>query len=62
VIPHSLAATTLYRARVGQEVNVECDMLAKYVEKMLHPPSVEKESVDATEALNMDFLAENGYL
>ena len=62
VIPHSLAATTLYRARVGQEVNVECDMLAKYVEKILHPPSVEKESVDATEALNMDFLAENGYL
>ena len=62
VIPHSLAATTLYRASVGQEVNVECDMLARYVEKMLHPPSAEKESADATEALNMDFLAENGYL
>jgi riboflavin synthase len=35
VIPHTLAGTTLERARPGTRVNIEVDVLAKYVEAFL---------------------------
>jgi riboflavin synthase len=35
LIPHTLAATTLGGARVGGHVNLEVDILAKYVERLL---------------------------
>lgn len=35
LIPHTLAATTLGRLRPGDRVNVEADMLAKHVRKLL---------------------------
>ena len=38
LIPHTLAATTLGRLAVGDRVNLEADMLAKHVRKLLlHP-------------------------
>ncbi len=35
LIPHTLAATTLGRLRPGDPVNLETDVLAKYVERLL---------------------------
>lgn len=35
LIPHTQAATTLHRAKVGDLVNIENDIIAKYVEKLL---------------------------
>ncbi|MBA3484269.1 MAG: riboflavin synthase [Pirellulales bacterium] len=35
LIPHTLEATTLGTLRVGDEVNLETDVLAKYVERQL---------------------------
>jgi riboflavin synthase len=35
LVPHTLAATTLSDMRPGQRVNLEVDVLAKYVEKLL---------------------------
>ena len=35
LIPHTLAVTTLGQRKVGDEVNIETDVLAKYVAKML---------------------------
>ena len=37
VIPHTLAATTFGTRQVGDAVNVEVDVLAKYVERLLAP-------------------------
>jgi riboflavin synthase len=34
LVPHTLAATTLGEAAAGDEVNLEVDVLAKYVEKL----------------------------
>ena len=39
LIPHTLWATTLGRLTVGDSVNLETDLLAKYVEKCLHAPA-----------------------
>ena len=35
LIPHTLAVTTLGRRRVGERVNIEIDILAKYVQRLL---------------------------
>lgn len=35
LIPHSLSLTTLHAKRVGERVNLEVDILAKYVERLL---------------------------
>lgn len=35
LVPHTLACTTLGRLRPGDEVNLEADVLAKYVERLV---------------------------
>ena len=35
LIPHTLGVTTLGQLQVGDAVNLETDMLAKYVEKQI---------------------------
>lgn len=37
LIPHTLAVTTLGALRVGSRVNIEVDILAKYVEQLVRP-------------------------
>jgi riboflavin synthase len=41
VIPHTLAVTTLGHKEQGAAVNVEADLIAKYVERLLVPTSRE---------------------
>ncbi len=35
IIPHTYAATNLATRRPGDRLNIECDILAKHVEKLL---------------------------
>ncbi|MDD5247987.1 MAG: riboflavin synthase [Rhodocyclaceae bacterium] len=37
LIPHTVAATTLKRLQPGSKVNLEVDLIARYVERMLAP-------------------------
>ena len=37
LIPHTLASTTLGGIRAGDRVNLEIDLIARYVERMLNP-------------------------
>lgn len=59
VIPHTYAETNLCYLQTGSWVNLETDILGKYVDKLLghHLPSAEIKE-DITPA----FLAEHGYL
>ena len=41
LIPHTLAATTLGSLKSGGRVNLEIDLIARYVERMLNPESPE---------------------
>ena len=38
LVPHTLAATTLGDLRVGSRVNLEIDIIARYVERMMAQP------------------------
>lgn len=61
VIPHTLENTILNYKKVNDIVNLECDLIGKYVEKLLKGQdkkiSYEKESSNIT----MEFLRENGF-
>lgn len=59
VIPHTYDHTNLSHLEIGSWVNLESDILGKYVAKMLshHVPAS-----DHLQGISNDFLAENGYL
>jgi riboflavin synthase len=40
LVPHTLEHTTLGRAQPGDAVNIEVDILAKYVEKLVDPGTI----------------------
>lgn len=37
LVPHTLSVTTLGRLQPGSRVNLEVDIIARYVERMMHP-------------------------
>ena len=54
IIPHTLENTNLKFLKSGDFVNIEVDMLAKYVEKFLS-------TVDNKSNISLEFLKENGF-
>jgi len=56
LIPYTLEKTTLIEKRVGDRVNVEADILGKYVEKMLD------RGVGKSERVDLSFLREHGFV
>jgi riboflavin synthase len=58
VIPHTWRETTLAELRSGSPVNLEVDVLAKYVERLLQ--HTERASA-APHKLTLDYLKEQGY-
>jgi len=58
VIPHSVEKTTLKLCREGSQVNIETDLLGRYVERMLQG----QKNPQSEGNLNIDFLAKNGFL
>jgi len=62
MIPHSLAHTTLDECQIGGLVNIETDMIAKYVQR-LFPGEVKGESaVPGKSRIDPDMLAKHGFL
>ena len=60
IIPHTLAVTTLFHKRVGDRVNIEVDMLARYVECMLEGENPESRfSFYGTESTKREGLSIN---
>ena len=55
VIPHTYSETNLTYLKPGDWVNLECDILGKYVEKLLNYPHASNSSI------TLEFLAEHGY-
>ena len=58
IIPHTADETILLKKKVGDTVNLECDVIAKYIEKLLfhkEQKSAEKKGI------TLEFLQENGF-
>ena len=54
IIPHTGTQTILLGKKPGDPVNLECDVIGKYVEKLTAPHK--------TGGISTNFLAENGFL
>ncbi|AIF51924.1 riboflavin synthase [Pelosinus sp. UFO1] len=59
LIPHSASVTTLGFKKTGDTVNLEADVIGKYVEKLLGLQTADKQSKAST--LSMNFLQQNGF-
>ena len=56
IIPHTGEETTLLKKKPGAVVNLENDMIGKYVEKLMR-----KESEGGGRSLTLDFLKQHGF-
>ena len=64
IIPHTKAETILQYKKRGDIINIECDVIGKYVEKLLgYKDSLENTNGLANKKSNitMEFLAEHGF-
>lgn len=58
IIPHTAKETILSEKGIGYEVNLENDIIGKYVEKLMKTEKATKKESSVT----MNFLAENGFV
>ncbi|MGN1230387.1 MAG: riboflavin synthase, partial [Anaerotignum sp.] len=56
IIPHTGAKTILLDKKTGDPVNLETDVIAKYIRRFTTPQKEEKKS-----GLTLSFLQENGF-
>ena len=59
IIPHTAQETTLLNKSIGETVNLECDVISKYIEKLMGLNT--KEENKKNTSLTEDFLRENGF-
>lgn len=57
IIPHTLTMTTLQDRKIGDEVNIETDLIGKYVARFLQDGAADK-----PQGVTMDILAKHGFL
>jgi riboflavin synthase len=58
IIPHTMQVTTLEDLKGGGKVNIEVDIIGKYVEKLL---GGKDGSEDDSIVINRGYLAEKGF-
>lgn len=58
IVPHTISETIIKHYVAGTKVNLEVDVIARYLERLLQGGAVAQTSGGITEA----FLAENGYM
>jgi len=56
IISHTAAKTTLGLKKMGEMVNIEADLIGKYVERLVRAHTTEGEG------LNKEFLARHGFI
>ncbi|MDF2154961.1 riboflavin synthase [Vibrio sp. CAU 1672] len=57
IVPHTSAETTIDRFQVGRKVNLEVDVLARYMERLLQGQQAQQPE----SRLTMEFLQQNGF-
>jgi riboflavin synthase len=61
IIPHTLEQTTLNSRKVGDAINIETDLIGKYVARFMTAGG-DMQTGEKKEELSLSFLAKHGYL
>jgi riboflavin synthase len=63
IIPHTAGLTTIGLKKVGDKVNIETDMIGKYVERfILNPGPAEGKAGNSDGGIDMALLAKSGFI
>jgi riboflavin synthase len=62
IIPHTADITTIGIKTVGDTVNIETDMIGKYVEKFLTTPNTADNNDNTKKPVDMEFLLKTGFI
>lgn len=62
IIPHTMSETVLLDRGVGDMVNLECDILGKYVERLMLFQTEETAAARPGSKLSTSYLAEHGFI
>lgn len=62
IVPHTARETTIADFKTGEAVNIETDVIGKYVERMLGGWSAEAESPSRSSRIDSAFLKKHGFL
>ncbi len=62
IIPHTTQVTTIGLRKIGDTVNIETDMIGKYVERFISPAAtIEKNSSAKASHIDLNFLEKTGF-
>ncbi len=65
IIPHTASVTTLGERKIGDSVNLENDIIGKYVEKLLYSGGNANDAQSGAESgsgkISLEFLRQNGF-
>jgi len=59
IVPHTIQETVMKHYQTGTEVNLEVDLIARYLERLLLG---DKAAVKVSDGISMSILAENGFI
>lgn len=62
IVPHTAGQTTILHVKKGEAVNIETDLIGKYVERMLAPWGKKTEKPGEKRPIDESFLRSHGYL
>lgn len=62
IVPHTLQHTIMESYQAGSKVNLEVDVIARYLERLLMGDKAAVKTVGSMSDISTTFLAENGYL
>ncbi|MGV8921049.1 MAG: riboflavin synthase [Pseudomonas sp.] len=62
IVPHTLAETIMAEYKPGRQVNLEVDLLARYMERLLLGDKAAEPADPSKGGITESFLAANGYL
>ena len=62
IIPHTAKLTTIGFKKAGDLVNIETDMIGKYVERFVGGKRYDEKKKGAESSLDMEFLAKSGFV
>jgi riboflavin synthase len=60
VVPHTAQVTTMGNLKVGEEVNIEVDVIGKYVERFVR--GIQQSSSPTPEGVDREFLKKHGFI
>jgi riboflavin synthase len=62
IIPHTAKLTTVGFKRIGESVNIETDIIGKYIERFITQKTDDRGDHNKGHSIDMEFLAKKGFL